>query len=233
MLSHYSLNVEAKMSVRGFAQTENDIMMLYSLPMFHVFGMVASFLATIFTGGSVVMVPGTGLSIGSFLSAVEKERGTMFLGVPFIFALAVELAEKEGVKNDISSLRVCASAGAPLPVQVKKRFRELYGKNIVDCWGLTEAVCHVTCSSLGGTENIASVGKPLSGWKIRVADGDGRELPDNRSGEILVSGPVMKGYYNNSQATARRLRKAGFTPEISAESMKTAIFISPAGSRIP
>jgi long-chain acyl-CoA synthetase len=168
--------------------------------------MVASFLSTIYSGGTVVMVPGTGLSISSFMAAIEKEKGTMFLGVPFIFALAVELAEREGIKNDLGSLRLCASAGAPLPVEVKKRFKELYGMTIMDCWGLTEAVCHLTCPSLNGAGKIASVGKPMPGWMLKIVDDNDNELPANKSGEIIVRGPIMKGYYNNPQATAEVIK---------------------------
>jgi long-chain acyl-CoA synthetase len=206
MLSHRSLLEEAVMSGDGYKQTEKDIMMLYALPMFHVYGMVASFLASIYRGSTVVMVPGTGLSIDSFMAAIEREKGTMFLGVPFIFALAVEMAEKEGIKYDLSSLRLCASAGAVLPVDTKKRFKKLYGMDIMDCWGLTEAVCHLTCPPLNGHVEIASVGKALSGWKLRIVDDEGNDLPAGRSGEIVVSGPIMKGYYNNPAATAEVIR---------------------------
>ncbi len=206
MLSHRSLLEEAVMSGDGYQQTDKDIMMLYALPMFHVYGMVASFLASIYRGSTVVIVPGTGLSIGSFMAAIERERGTMFLGVPFIFSLAVDMAEKEGIKNDLSSLRLCASAGAPLSVDVKKRFKKLYGFDIMDCWGLTEAVCHLTCPSLNGRGKIASVGKALSGWELKIVDDYGKELPVNQSGEIIVSGPIMKGYYNNPQATGEVIK---------------------------
>jgi len=206
MLSHHSLLTEAIMSGDGYQQTDKDIMMLYALPMFHVYGMVASFLASIYRGSTVVMVPGTGLSIGNFMEAIEREKGTMFLGVPFIFSLALQMAEKEGIKNDLSSLRLCASAGAVLPAEVKKRFKELYGFEILDCWGLTEAVCHLTCPPLNGHVNIASVGKALSGWKLKVIDDDNKELPPDKNGEIIVSGPIMKGYYNNPRATGEVIK---------------------------
>ena len=109
MLSHYSLVKEAIMSSDGYDQTENDIMVLFALPMFHVYGLVAAALSTIYTGGTIILVPGTGLSIKSFMSAIEREKGTMFLGVPYIFALVVDMAKKDGIQDDLSSLRLCAS----------------------------------------------------------------------------------------------------------------------------
>src|SRR4030042_3683907 len=122
MLSHSSLVKEAIMSSDGYNQTADDIMMLFALPMFNVYGLVAAALSTIYTGGTIVLVPGTGLSINSFMSAIEREKGTMFLGVPYLFALAVDMAKKEGIHEDLSSLRLCASAGAPLSTSTARQF---------------------------------------------------------------------------------------------------------------
>ncbi len=202
MLSHRSLVSEAVISGNGFQQTDEDIMMLYALPMHHVLGLAVALLGSIYKGSTVVMVPGTGLSISSFMAAIERERGTIFVGVPFIFTIAVDMAEKEGIKSDLSSLRLCISAGAPLSIDIVKRFKKQFGFYILDCWGLTEAVCHVTCPSLNGSGKIGSVGKALPGWEVKIIGDDGRELPSNQSGEMIIRGPITKGYYNNPQATA-------------------------------
>ncbi len=227
MLSHRSLVMEAVMSGDGYQQTDRDIMMLFALPVYHVFGLVAALLASINKGSTVVIVPGTGLSINSFLAAIEKERGTMWLGVPYIFALAVDMAEKEGIKNDLSSLRLCASAGAPLSVDIIRRFKQLYGFTIMDCWGLTEAVCHVTCAPIDGSEKLGSVGKALPGWEVRIVDDNGRELPVNQSGEIIVRGPIMKGYYNNPRATAEVIKNGWlYTGDIGMLNEKGNLFLT-------
>ena len=206
MLSHQSLAVEAAISGDGFQQTDKDIMMLFALPMHHVVGLVPALLASICKGSTVVIVPGTGLSIGTLLESIERERGTILLGVPYIYGLLINVAENEGIKNDLSSLRLCGSIGDVLPANVMKRFNELYGFNIIDFWGLTEAVCHVTCPPLDGTGKLGSVGKALPGWEVKIVDDSGRELPLNQPGEIIVRGPIMKGYYNNPQATAEVIK---------------------------
>ncbi len=130
----------------------------------------------------------------------------MFLAVPYIFALAVDMAEKEGIKNDLSSLRLCVSAGAPLPIDIIQRFKQHYGFDILDCWGLTEAACHITCPSLNGTGKIGSVGKALPGWEMKIVDDNGKESPPNQAGEVIARGPIMKEYYNNPQATAEVIK---------------------------
>ncbi len=206
MLSHQSLVTEAAISGDGFQQTDKDIVMLFALPMYHVFGLVAVLLASIYKSSTVAIVPGTGLSINNFMAAIEREKGTMFLGVPYIFALTVDIAERAGVKNDLTSLRLCGSAGAPLSVDIVQRFKQHYGFDLIDFWGLTETVCHVTCPPINGTGKLGSVGKALPGWKVKIVDDNARELPPNQPGEIIVRGPIMKGYYNNPQDTVEAIR---------------------------
>ena len=110
----------------------------------------------------MVIVPGTGRSISSLLEAIERERGTMFVGVPYIYALAINVAKREGIRNDLSSLRLCASGGASLPIDIIRQFKQHYGFTIADVWGLTESVSHITCPPMDGTGKLGSSGKALS-----------------------------------------------------------------------
>jgi long-chain acyl-CoA synthetase len=202
MLPHRCLVNEAEISAEGFEQTERDIVPLFALPMHHAAGLTVVALTTLGSGGTLVMVPG--LSIPALFQAIERERATMLIGVPFVFALLVRQAEDEGVKKyDLSSLRLCASGGAPLPVEVSQRFKQYYGRHIAQFWGLTETTAHITCQAVDGSDPIGSVGKPLRGCEVRVVDETGRELPANRNGELLARGPLMTGYYNNVPATSK------------------------------
>jgi long-chain acyl-CoA synthetase len=210
MLPHHCLVAEATVSGDGFQQTDRDIVLLYALPMHHAFGLVSGLLVSVCKGSTLVMVPGTGLSISSAMVAIEKEKVTIFLGVPYIFALALNIAKKEGVKSDLASLRLCASAGASLPVDIIRQFKKYYGFDILDCWGLTEAVCLVTCPPVDGSGKLGSAGKAMSAWEVKIVDDEGSELPPNQAGEVIVRGFVMQGYYNNPQATAEVMRDGWF-----------------------
>ncbi len=204
MLSHQDLVTEATISGDGLRQTDEDVTVLFALPMHHAVGLETVLLTSISKGSTVVMLPG--LSISGLMGTIEKERGTIFMGVPFIFILMVHMAEEEGIKHDLSSLRLCCVAGAPMPIDIMRRFKRLYGLDVVQFWGLTEAMAQVTCQSVGGTGKLGSVGEALPGWKVKIVEDNGKELPTNQPGEIIVSGPIMKGHYNNPQATAEVIK---------------------------
>ena len=204
MLSHQNLVMNLAISAEKFQQTAEDVALLFALPLHHVVGLEAVLLTSIYKGSTVVMLPG--LSISGLMETISEERATIFMGVPFIFILMVREAEEEGIKCDLSSLRLCCVGGAPTPTKVMKRFKQLYGLDIVQFWGLTEATAHVTCQPVDGTGKLGSVGKALPGWKVKIVDDNGKEVPPSKAGEIIVNGPIMKGYYDNPQATAETIR---------------------------
>jgi len=104
---------------------------------------------------------------------------------------------------DLSSLRLCVSGGAALPVEVMQRFEERYGLPIYEGDGPTEC-SPVTCvNPIGGVRKPGSVGRPIPGVEMKIVDDDGNELPLGEVGEIVVRGDnVMKGYFHLPQATA-------------------------------
>ncbi len=204
VLTHHSLVTAAAISGDGFQQTDKDTTILFALPLHHVVGLVGILLTAIYKGSTVVIVPG--LSISGLMEIMERQRVTIFMGVPYVYALMVNVAEKEGIKYDLSALRLYGSAGAPLSTGIMKRFKKQFGLDIIDFFGLTEAVCFLTCPPVDGTGKFGSVGKALPGWEIKIVDDNGRELPVNQPGEIIAKGSMMKGYYNNPQATAEVMK---------------------------
>ncbi|MFC1931049.1 class I adenylate-forming enzyme family protein [Chloroflexota bacterium] len=206
VLNHRSMVAEALSVAEGLQQTDKDVTMLFALPMYHMFGLESGLLTSVCKGSTVVIVPGTGRSITSFLTAIEKERGTIYFGVPYIYALAINIAEKEGVRNDLSSLRLWGSGGATLTVGIRQQFKQFYGADIHDIWGLTESVSHITYHPLDGMLKLDSTGKALPGWEIAAADENDNKLPPNQVGEIIVRGPLMQEYYHNPQDTAKIIK---------------------------
>jgi len=205
-LSHRSISTEALTSAEVFEQTDKDVLMQFALPMYHMFGLTAVLLASIAQGSTVVAVPGTGRSIHNFMEAVERERGTIYFGVPYIYALMINVARREGIKHDLSSLRLCISGGAPLDIEITRLFKRYYGFSLLDIWGQTETVSQVTVSPVNGTGSVGSSGKPMPCWEMRIFDDNDNEMPPGHEGEIVVRGPVMSSFYNKPGATAEIMR---------------------------
>ncbi|OGO30899.1 MAG: hypothetical protein A2Z29_01450 [Chloroflexi bacterium RBG_16_56_11] len=206
-LSHQAIYTEAANSACVFEQTEKDIMMQFALPMYHQFGLTAVLLASIYRGNTVVVVPGTGRSVDSFMEAVAREKGTIYMGVPYIYSLMINVARREGIRHDLSSLRLWVSGGAPLEPEVIDLFQQYYGHKILDIYGQTESVSQITVFPVDGTGKPGSSGKPMPCWEIKIFDENDRELPRGSEGEIVARGPVMTGFYNKPEATARVLRR--------------------------
>src|SRR6266566_2407033 len=108
----------------------------------------------------------------------------------------------------LSALRVAVSGGASLAEDIMRTFEEKFGIEVLEGYGMTETAS--SCSfNRPGDRKVLSIGKPLWGVRMRVADTQGRPLPPGREhvGEILIRGHnVMKGYLGRPEATAETLR---------------------------
>ena len=225
MMSHQALVREAAMSGDGFQQTDKDIAALFALPMHHAFGLVVILMTAITKGSTVVIVPG--LSISNLMDVIKKEKATIFMAVPFVHALIVNAIEAEGIKCDLSSIRLWGTAGAAMPANISQKIGQYLGFTAVDFWGMTESAAHVTCQSPDGGGKPGSVGKPLPGWELKVVGDDNRELPTNQPGEIIVRGPIMNGYYNNPKATAGVIKRGWlYTGDIGRVDEEGWLFLS-------
>lgn len=206
VLAHGNICTEAITSADVFRQTDKDVVMQFALPLYHQFGLAAVLISSIYKGSTIVMVPGTGRSVDSFMEAVEREKGTIYMGVPYIYSLMINVARREGIQHDLSSLRLCISGGAPLEPVVVQFFKKLYGFEIHDLYGQTETICEVTICPLDNSCPSTSSGKPLPCWEMKIFDENDNELPPDTEGEIVVKGPTMAEFYNKPEATAKVMR---------------------------
>jgi long-chain acyl-CoA synthetase len=206
VLSHRAVCAEAVSSAATMKQTEKDVMVQFALPMYHQFGLTAVLLASIHRGNTLLVVPGTGRSIDTFMEAIEREKGTIYCGVPYIYSLMSNVARREGIKYDLSSMRLWVSGGAPLEPDVIRLFKEHYRANVLDVYGQTETVCHITMMPMDGSGPAGSSGLPLPCWEIKIFNADDNALPPGAEGEIVTRGPVMTGFYNRPEATSKIMR---------------------------
>jgi benzoate-CoA ligase len=126
---------------------------------------------------------------------LTRHRPTLFFGVPTLYAamLAVKEAEK---RFDLSSLRLCVSAGEALPEELYTRWRARFGVEIVDGIGTTE-ILHIFLSNRPGAARPGSTGLPVPGYEAMIVDDAGRPVPQGEIGNLRVKGDSTMAYYWN------------------------------------
>jgi long-chain acyl-CoA synthetase len=128
--------------------------------------------------------------------------------IPGVPAMYIQLLNHpRAPQYNVKSWKRLQSGAAPLPDEVLKAFRDKFGVNLYEGYGLTEASPVVSCQSPHLPFKPGSVGPPLQGLEVKICDDFERELPPGSPGEIAVRGPsVMKGYFKNPEETERALR---------------------------
>ena len=200
-----SVNVQGAMAWIHMADFADDVI-LAALPLFHVMGMTDCMNWPVFAACTMVLIPNP-RDIPAIVHAVKKRRITLFIGVPAMFAAINNFPGIEGI--DISSVKSCFSASAPLPVEVLETFERLTGSRIVEGFGLTESspVSHI--NPMRTVRKVGSVGVPFIETDAKIVDLETgtRDLPPGQDGELVLKGPqVMQGYWNRPEETALVLR---------------------------
>ncbi len=199
MLSHANVVSNVFATVHHLRMSADDVG-LCALPLFHCFGQNFIMNALIAAGATLVLqerfVP------SEFVDAIARDRVTLLYAVPTMYILMLGLP----ARIDMSSVRLCFSAAATLPTDVERRWREQYGHDIQQGYGLTE--CSPFASYNHDVEfRSGSIGTPIENVEMDIVDELGGPLPDGELGEIVIKGPnVMKGYFGNPAATAEALR---------------------------
>jgi long-chain acyl-CoA synthetase len=201
-LTHFQMYMNCTIAGDLFGARSDDVT-LAVLPFFHVFGLSSVVNVSVRFGGCLSIVPR--FEPKAVLDGLERDRCTVLPGVPTMLH-ALALQDISG--RDLSGLRVAVSGGASLPEDVMRTFEGMYGINVLEGYGLSETAS--TCSFNRPEDRKAlSIGKPIWGVQMRVADPNDRPLPPGRdhAGEILIRGHnVMKGYLGQPEVTAATLR---------------------------
>jgi long-chain acyl-CoA synthetase len=199
-LTHIQLYMNADIPGRLFDVQPDDIVITV-LPLFHVFGLSSILDVCVRFGCTMSLLPR--FTPAAVLAAVQRDRATIFEGVPTMFADLLSCPDLD--RYDLSSLRVAISGGASIPAPVLDAFEQRLGLVILEGYGMTETASTATFNPSAAERRAYSVGKPIWGTQTQVWDGEGRPLPPGPEhvGEIVTRGlHVMKGYLNQPEATA-------------------------------
>lgn len=171
------------------------------LPLFHVYGQNYILNAAILSGATVSLfrrfVP------EQVLEAIERDRITLFFGVPTIF---IGLLSMDLSRYDLSSIRYEMSAAATMPEEISRRWTERFGRRVYEGYGLTECSPFACYNDLV-EHRFGSVGRAVEGFELKILDENDVEVARGEWGEIVIRGPgVMAGYWNRPDDTAVTLR---------------------------
>ncbi len=200
-LSHANLAISAGNVARSYALSSSDVS-LCVMPLFHVHGLVASTLATLSTGG-IVVVP-TKFSPLSFWQIVREHGATWYSAVPTIHQLLLARVKKDSPRPaGAETLRFIRSCSAALPPQVMHGLESAFGAPVLEAYGMTEAAHQMASNPLPPAARIpGSVGLGTD-VQISIMDSEGRHLASGERGEVVIKGPnVVRGYENNPEANA-------------------------------
>jgi long-chain acyl-CoA synthetase len=196
-LTHGNLRAATQISV-DLAGTGPETVILGALPLFHVFGLTCGLNSAVRVGASLTLLPR--FEPGKALEMIERDRVTTFLGVPTMYAALLHHPERG--RFDVSSLELCVSGGAAMPVEILRGFEDAFGATVLEGYGLSETTAIAAFNLRDRERKPGSIGVPVGDTEMRLLDDDGADVAPGEIGEIAIRGSVvMSGYWNRDDAT--------------------------------
>ena len=206
-LSHRNIMVNAVQTSVWFSAQEGQEVILSALPLSHSYGMTTAMNFPIYAGATMILIANP-RDIRDVLENIQRFRPTAYPGVPTMYVAINNYPDVS--KYDLRSIKACISGGAPLPVEVQKRFQEITGAKLVEGYGLSETSPVTHANPIYGENRIGTIGLPWPDTDCKIVDVETgtREMPVGEIGELIIRGPqVMKGYWNRPDETALTLRE--------------------------
>ena len=185
--------------------------MCIPVPFYHCFGMVMGNLACVALGAAMI-IPDEAFDAGRVLETVAAERCTALYGVPMMFI--GELEHPRFSEYDLTSLRTGIMAGSPCPVEIMRQvLGRMHIREMTICYGMTETSPVSTQTAVDDPIElrVGSVGRVHPHVEVKIVGDDGRTVTRGERGELCTRGySVMRGYWNNDDATAASIDDAGW-----------------------
>lgn len=203
MLSHGNLTSNAQELNRLWGFKPDDVL-LHALPVFHVHGLFIALHTAFLSAATTIFVP-------SFDAAQIKAllpKATVLMGVPTFYTRLLALPDFGAA--DCQSVRLFISGSAPMLAETHRQFEARTGQIVLERYGMTEAGI-ITSNPLDGERVAGTVGYPLPGVELRIADEQGTHLAHDTPGVIEIKGPnVFGGYWRMPEKTAQEFRDGGW-----------------------
>src|SRR5947207_6804069 len=192
---HHDMVVCAELYAKAtLGVTEND--RLFSVAkLYFAYGLGIGLYFSLAVGATSILWPGSP-SPPNIYGVIEKLKPTIFFSVPSNYASLLSYHREQGPEFDLSSMRYGISAGEAQPAATYHRFKERFDVEILDAIGSTEAL-HMFIGNRPGAVRPGSSGQILSGYEALIVDENGRPLPDNEIGNLLIKGDsICASYWN-------------------------------------
>ncbi|ROR32463.1 benzoate-CoA ligase family protein [Inmirania thermothiophila] len=175
--------------------------------LFFAYGLGNAMTFPLWVGATAVLYDGRPTPQSTF-EMIQRFRPTIYYGVPTLYA--AQLAALDELAPDLSSVRVCVSAGEALPPEIFQRWKERTGLTILDGIGSTEAL-HIFISNRIDDVRLGTSGRLVPGYEARIVDEAGNEVPPGESGRLLIRGDsTARAYWNNPEKTAQTMLEGGW-----------------------
>jgi len=185
--THGTLYANAYMQHHTFPPTDG-MTYISILPLCHSYG-IASSNMSLFRSNRAVLL--NTFDLNAIFSSIEKYSGNILAAVPTMYVYMLLYPEPK--KYNLSSMKYWICGSAPLAVETWNKFKDMYGFEISEGWGLTEAGANNSCNPWEGLKKIGSIGLPTTGTEMKIFDDQGKELPPGEKGEIVIRGPQNIG----------------------------------------
>ncbi|MGE5524331.1 MAG: AMP-binding protein, partial [Rhodospirillaceae bacterium] len=207
--THKSVTAGGEFTSSAHELTASD-RVLCALPLYHINGQIVTAVAPLVHGGSVVMPHR--FSVGSYWELVARHECTWINVVPTIIAYLLNAPHPKELGYDISRVKFCRSASAPLPPELHRAFEDRFGISIIETFGMTETNAPCFTNPYDRAKRKIGSPGPAYGNTAKIIDPNtGADLPPGTPGEVMIRGDnVMKCYYKDPENTAKTLEPDGW-----------------------
>ena len=199
-LSQQNIIASARNVSRSLSLTSDDCC-LNIMPLFHIHGLIAAVLGSMYVGGSVNCTPG--FNALKFFQWLDEVKPSWYTGVPTMHQAILSRASRNQEIINKAKLRFLRSSSASLPPKVMKQLVEIFDVPVIEAYGMTEAAHQMASNPLPlGTQKPGSVGL-AAGPNVSIMNKEGKHLQSEEIGEIVIKGEnVTTGYLYNEAANA-------------------------------
>ncbi len=207
-LSQRNLIASAR-NISGWLGLKTGDSCLNVMPLFHIHGLIAAVLSSLYAGASVACMPG--FNALKFFSWFDEIKPTWYTAVPTMHQAILARAGRNQEILERNPLRFIRSSSSSLPGPVMKELEEVFGAPVIESYGMTEAAHQMASNPLPPHERRPGCVGIAAGPEVAIMAQDGELLAPGKIGEVVIRGDnVAQGYENNDKANAEAFTSGWF-----------------------